>query len=59
MLETIYAFIYGDDLFITSPVFFFVLVGPFLCLFVMYIIRALKAKGMSRKVLANGLSYKD
>ena len=59
MLETFYAFVYGDDLFIASPVFFFILVGPFLCLFVVYIVRALRNKGTSRKVLADGLSYKD
>ena len=59
MLETFYAFVYGDDLFITSPVFFFILVGPFVCLFVVYIVRALKSRGTSRKVLANGFSYKD
>lgn len=59
MFEMIYAIVQGDDLFITSPVFFFLLVSPFLCLFVACIVRALKNRSASRKALVDGLGYKD
>ena len=53
MTDAIYAYLYGGGLFVGSPVFYFLLMAPFLCLFVVCIVRALRNKRSSHEIAAN------
>ncbi len=48
MFELMQTYLWGDELFITSPVFFLMLVGPSLYLFIVSILRNLRNGGGSQ-----------
>ena len=49
MTDVINVYFHADSSFVTSPVFYFLVVGPFLCLFIVRIVCELKNKGRSHK----------